>query len=67
MKFFRGDSAKNLMAFIVAASSVDHALNTLSPENRKKLTKRFSLPGLSLKPNKKTQKSSAKIALKTAS
>ena len=46
------------MVFIVAASSVDHALDTLNPENRKDYNaKIFSIPGLSLNPNtKNTQK-----------
>ena len=45
---------KRLMVFIVAASSVDHALDTLNPENRKTYNKKiFSIPGLSLNPNTK--------------
>ena len=42
------------MVFIVAASSVDHALDTLNPENRKTYNEKiFSIPGLSLNPNTK--------------
>ena len=42
------------MVFIVAASSVDHALDTLNPENRKLYNEKiFSIPGLSLNPNTK--------------
>ena len=42
------------MVFIVAASSVDHALDTLNPENRKYYNaKIFSIPGLSFNPNTK--------------
>ena len=42
------------MVYIVAASSVDHALDTLNPENRKTYEEKiFSLPGLSLNPNTK--------------
>ena len=42
------------MVFIVAASSVDHALDTLNPENRKNYNEKiFSIPGLSLNPNTK--------------
>ena len=42
------------MVFIVAASSVDHALDTLNPENRKDYNaKILSIPGLSLNPNTK--------------
>ena len=42
------------MVYIVAASSVDHALDTLNPENRKTYKEKiFSIPGLSLNPNTK--------------
>ena len=42
------------MVFILAASSVDHALDTLTPENRKTYQEKiFSKPGLSLNPNTK--------------
>ena len=52
------------MVFIVAASSVDHALDTLNLENRKDYNaKIFSIPGLSLNPNKKSPKNSTKLAL----
>ena len=45
------------MVFIVAASSVDHALYTLNPENRKTYNEKiFSIPGLSLNPNTKNPK-----------
>ena len=45
------------MVFIVAASSVDHALDTLNPENRKTYNEKiFSIPGLSLNPNTKNPK-----------
>ena len=45
------------MVFIVAASSVDHALETLNPENRKNYNERvYSLPGLSLNVNTKNPK-----------
>ena len=44
------------MVFVVAASSVDHALGTLNPENRKKNEKVYSLPGLSLNVNTKNPK-----------
>ena len=48
---------KKLMVFIVAASSVDHALETLNPENRKNYNERvYSLPGLSLNVNTKNPK-----------
>ena len=56
---------KKLMVFIVAASSVDHALETLNPENRKNYNERvYSLPGLSLNVNtKKPEKDRSKLAL----
>ena len=39
------------MVFIMAASSVDHALDTLTPENRKNYNEKiYSIPGLSLNP-----------------
>ena len=42
------------MVFIVAASSVDHALDTLNPETRKNYNEKiYSVPGLSLNPNTK--------------
>ena len=42
------------MIYILAASSVDHALDTLNPENRKTYKEKiFSIPGLSLNPNTK--------------
>ena len=42
------------MVYIVAASSVDHALDTLNPENPKTYKEKiFSIPGLSLNPNTK--------------
>ena len=42
------------MVIVVAASSVDHALDTLKPEKRKKYNEKiFSIPGLSLNPNTK--------------
>ena len=42
------------MVFIVAASSVDHALDTLNLENRKTYNEKIlSIPGLSLNPNTK--------------
>ena len=42
------------MVYILAASSVDHALDTLNPENRKTYKEKiFSLPGSSLNPNTK--------------
>ena len=42
------------MVYILAASSVDHALDTLNPENRKTYKEKiFSMPGLSLNPNTK--------------
>ena len=45
------------MVFIVAASSVDHALDTLNPENRKTYNEKiFSFPGLSLNPNTKNHR-----------
>ena len=45
---------KNLMVHILAASSVDHALDTLNPETRKTYNEKiFSIPGLSLNPNTK--------------
>ena len=45
------------MVFIVAASSVDRALDTLNPENRKTYKEKFfSIPGLSLNPNTKNPK-----------
>ena len=45
------------MVFIVAASSVDHALETLNPENRKNYNEKvYSLPGLSLNVNTKNPK-----------
>ena len=57
---------KGLMVFIVAASSVDHALDTLNPENRKNYNEKiFSIPGLSLNVNTKNpNKNSTKLALK---
>ena len=45
------------MVFIIAANSVDHALDTLSPENRKNYNEKiFSIPGLSPNPNTKNPK-----------
>ena len=45
------------MVFIVAASSVDHAFDTLNPENRKTCNEKiFSVPGLSLNVNTKNPK-----------
>ena len=42
------------MVFFVAASSVDHALDTLNPETRKNYNEKiYSVPGLSPKPNTK--------------
>ena len=42
------------MVYILAARSVDHALDTLNPENRKTYKEKlFSLPGLSFNPNTK--------------
>ena len=42
------------MVLIVAASSVDHALDTLTPENQKNYNEKiYSVPGLSLNPNTK--------------
>ena len=42
------------MVFILAASSVDHAFDTLNPENRKNYNEKvFSIPGLSLNHNTK--------------
>ena len=40
------------MVYILAARSVDHALNTLNPKNRKTYKEKiFPIPGLSLNPN----------------
>ena len=45
------------MVYILAASSVDHALDTLNPENRKTYNEKiFSIPGLSLNVNTKNPK-----------
>ena len=45
------------MVFIVAASSVDHALETLTPDNRKSYKEKiYSVPGLSLNVNTKNPK-----------
>ena len=45
------------MVFIVAASSADHALETLTPETREKYQDNiFSKPGLSLNVNTKNPK-----------
>ena len=45
------------MVFIVAATSVDHALDTLNPENRKTYNEKiFSIPGLSFNPYTKNPK-----------
>ena len=45
------------MVYILAASSVDHALDTLNPENRKTyIEKLFSIPGLRLNVNTKNPK-----------
>ena len=42
------------MVFILAASSLDHALETLTPEKREQYKeKNFSIPGLSFNPNSK--------------
>ena len=53
------------MVFIIGANSVDHALDTLNPENRKNYKEKiFSIPGLSLNPNTKNpKKNSTKLAL----
>ena len=48
---------KTLMVFIVAGSSAHHALETLTPENRKdNYEKIYSVPGLSLNVNTKNTK-----------
>ena len=45
------------MVFIVAASSVDNALETLTPDNRKSYKEKiYSVPGLSLNVNTKNPK-----------
>ena len=45
------------MVYILAASSVDHALDTLNPESRKTYSEKiFSIPGLSLNVNTKNPK-----------
>ena len=45
------------MVYILAASSVDHALDTLNLETRKTYKEKiFSIPGLSLNPNTKNPK-----------
>ena len=45
------------MVFIIAASSLDHALETLSPEKRDQYKEKiFSIPGLSLNPHTKNPK-----------
>ena len=42
------------MLFIIAASSLDHALETLTPEKREQYKeKTFSIPGLSVNPHTK--------------
>ena len=53
------------MVYIVAASSVDHALDILTPGTRKSYKEKiFSIPGLSLNPNTKNpKKNSTKFAL----
>ena len=54
------------MVYILAASSVDHALDTLNSETRKTYNEKiFSIPGLSLNVNTKNpKKNSTKLALK---
>ena len=54
------------MVFILAASSLHHALETLTIEEKSRYyDKIFSIPGLSLNPNTKNpKKSCAKHALK---
>ena len=43
--------------FIIAASSLDHALETLTPEKREQYKEKiFSIPGLSLNPHTKNPK-----------
>ena len=45
------------MVFILAASSLDHALETLTPEKREQYKEKiFSIPGLSLNKNTKNPK-----------
>ena len=45
------------MVFILAASSLDHALETLTPEKRNHYKEKvFSIPGLSLNPHTKNPK-----------
>ena len=52
------------MVFIVAASSVDHALDTLNPETRKNYNEKiYSVPGLSLNPNTKNTRKRAQNLL----
>ena len=49
--------AKNFMVFILAASSLHHALETLPPEKRDQYKEKiFSIPGLSLNPHTVAQK-----------
>ena len=45
------------MVFILAASSLHHALETLSPEQKEQIKeKTYTIPGLSLNPNTKNPK-----------
>ena len=44
------------MVFIVPASYVDHALDTLNPENRKKYNEKFPLSRALLNPYTKNPK-----------
>ena len=54
------------MVFILAASSLNHALATLTQEEKERYKdKIFSVPGLSLNPNtKKSSKNCSKLACK---
>ena len=48
---------KTRMVFILAASSLHHTLETLTPEERKQLKeKTYTIPGLSFIPNTKNPK-----------
>ena len=50
------------MVFILAASSLHHALETLTPEEKEQLKeKTYTIPGLSLSEHKKSQKDCSKF------
>ena len=60
-------SNKTRMVFILAASSLDHALETLTVEEKTRYKdKIYSIPGLSLNPNTKNPQKIVQTCLQTS-